>query len=215
VARALDHWPGPPLGGRTKRVTDLVAASLLLVLLAPVFLAVLLAMAVFERGPAIYGHTRIGLGGQRFKCLKFRSMIVNSDEVLREILATNPAAAREWAATRKLRNDPRVTWLGKFLRKSSLDELPQLFNVLKGEMSLVGPRPVTAEELQRYDLARVHYLRARPGVTGLWQVTGRSNTSYKRRVELDKAYALRWSFLGDVSIILRTLPALLGASGAV
>jgi len=187
----------------------------MLVFLSPVFLAVLLAMAIFERGPAFYGHARIGLGGHSFKCLKFRSMIVNSDEVLRELLASNPAAAREWAATRKLRNDPRVTWFGKFLRKSSLDELPQLFNVLKGEMSLVGPRPVTADELERYDLARVHYLRARPGVTGLWQVTGRSNTSYKRRVELDKAYALRWSFFGDISIILRTVPALLSSSGAV
>ena len=215
MVRPVELWPGPPLGGRTKRIADIVAASLLLVFLAPVFLAVLLAMAAFERGPAFYGHTRIGLGGRRFKCLKFRSMIVNSDEALRELLASDPAAAREWAATRKLRNDPRVTWLGKFLRKSSLDELPQLFNVLKGEMSLVGPRPVTADELERYDLARVHYLRARPGVTGLWQVTGRSNTSYKRRVELDKAYALQWSLLRDVSIILRTIPALLGSSGAV
>ena len=198
-----------------KRLADIVAASSLLVLLAPVFLAILIAMAIFERGPAFYGHSRVGLGGRRFKCLKFRSMIVNSDQVLGQLLATSPAAAREWAATRKLRNDPRVTWFGRLLRKSSLDELPQLFNVLKGEMSLVGPRPVTADELERYDLARVHYLRARPGITGLWQVTGRSNTSYKRRVALDKAYALNWSLMGDLAILLRTIPALLGSSGAV
>jgi exopolysaccharide production protein ExoY len=208
-------WPAPAVGGRLKRAFDIVTAASLLVLLAPLFLMVMAAMALFDRGPAFYGHTRIGLGGRRFKCLKFRSMIVDSDAALNELLARCPVSAKEWADTRKLRNDPRVTFIGKFLRKSSIDELPQLINVLKGEMSLVGPRPVTQDELVRYDLARVHYLRARPGLTGLWQVSGRSNTSYKRRVEFDKAYAINWSFWSDISIMLRTVPALLSSSGAM
>lgn len=211
-----DHvWPSPALGGRAKRLFDICCAAILLVFLAPLFLVVALLLAIFDPGPVFYSHTRIGLGRRRFKCLKFRSMVVNSDQALDDLLANCAQSKREWIETRKLKKDPRITWIGRILRKSSIDELPQLINVLRGEMSLVGPRPVSAEELERYDLSLVHYLRARPGITGLWQISGRSNTSYRRRVELDKAYALNWSLLGDIVIAIRTVPALFGSSGAV
>lgn len=208
-------WPRQPVGGIAKRLFDLFVASGVVVFIAPLLLVLLIAVHLQDGGPPLYGHRRIGLGGRPFKCLKFRTMVTDSDAALTKVLTTDPAAAREWAANRKLAVDPRVTRLGRFLRRSSLDELPQVFNVLRGEMSLVGPRPVVFEELVRYDLAKVHYLRARPGITGLWQVSGRSNTSYSRRVELDKSYVLRWSFLSDVSIMLRTVPALASRSGAV
>lgn len=208
-------WPARPLGGAAKRSFDVIVASIILVFIVPLLLVLMIAIRVQDGGPSLYGHRRIGLGGRGFACLKFRTMVTNSDEVLRNLLASDPAAAREWAANRKLADDPRITPLGRFLRKSSLDELPQIFNVLRGEMSLVGPRPVVREELLRYDLAKVHYLRARPGITGLWQVSGRSGTTYGRRIELDKAYVLRWSFLSDLMIVLRTVPALVTRSGAV
>jgi exopolysaccharide production protein ExoY len=208
-------WPRTPLGGFPKRVFDLTVASIVLLFIAPLLFVLMIAVKLQDGGPALYGHSRIGLGGRSFKCLKLRTMITNSDEALRRHLASDPAAAREWAANRKLANDPRITSLGRFLRRSSLDELPQILNVLRGEMSLVGPRPVVREELVRYDLAKVHYLKARPGITGLWQVSGRSNTSYGRRVELDKAYVLRWTLLKDILIMLRTVPALATRSGAV
>jgi len=215
VALEWRDWPRRPVGGLSKRAFDVVCASLVLVFIAPLLLVLMIAVRVQDGGPAFYGHRRIGLGGRPFACLKFRTMVTNSDEVLGKLLASNPAVAREWAANRKLAADPRITPIGKFLRRSSLDELPQIFNVLRGEMSLVGPRPVVREELARYDLAKVQYLQARPGITGLWQVSGRSNTTYGRRVELDKTYVLRWSFAKDLLIVLRTVPALATRSGAV
>jgi len=208
-------WPRRPVGGVSKRTFDIVVASVVLVFIAPLLLVLMIAVRLQDGGPAFYGHRRVGLGGRPFACLKFRTMVTNSDDALANLLASDPAAAREWAANRKLSRDPRITRIGGFLRRSSLDELPQIFNVLRGEMSLVGPRPVVEEELVRYDLARVHYLRARPGITGLWQVSGRSNTTYGRRVELDKAYVLRWTFAKDIMIVLRTVPALATRSGAV
>lgn len=208
-------WPRQPVGGFAKRLFDVCVASALVVFISPLLLVLLIAVRLQDGGPALYGHRRVGLGGRSFRCLKFRTMVMDSDAALNRVLTSDPAAAREWAANRKLAMDPRVTPLGKFLRRSSLDELPQVFNVILGDMSLVGPRPVVSEELARYDLAKVHYLRARPGITGLWQVSGRSNTTYSRRVELDKSYVLRWSFLNDISIMLRTVPALASRSGAV
>lgn len=208
-------WPRHPIGGVAKRTFDIVVAAIILVFIAPLLLVLTIAVRAQDGGPSIYGHRRVGLGGRPFACLKFRTMVTNADEVLGNLLASDPAASREWCANRKLAQDPRVTPIGKFLRRSSLDELPQIFNVLRGEMSLVGPRPVVEEELVRYDLAKVHYLRARPGITGLWQVSGRSNTTYGRRVELDKAYVLRWTFAKDIMIVLRTVPALATRSGAV
>jgi len=215
LMRAGDEWPRSAVGGRAKRVFDLVVAGAALVLLSPVLAVIALFIRAHDGGPALYRQERIGLGGRTFKCLKFRSMGVDGDACLAAHLATNPAAGREWALNRKLRVDPRITPIGKLLRKTSLDELPQLLNVVRGEMSLVGPRPVVDAELARYDLAKVHYMRARPGLTGLWQVSGRSHTSYRQRVEFDRAYVNRWNFLWDVSIIARTIPALLFRSGAM
>lgn len=191
-----------------KRSIDIAAASFALLLLSPVFLVIAIWINRSMGGPVFYAHPRIGRGGRVFNCYKFRSMVQNSAQVLESYLAENPHAQREWSATRKLRNDPRVTPLGQFLRRSSIDELPQLFNVLRGEMSLVGPRPVVASELELYKPYTAEYIAMRPGITGLWQVSGRSNTSYTRRVELDRYYARRWSVGLDIDILLRTLPAL-------
>ncbi|MCL8485493.1 sugar transferase [Bradyrhizobium denitrificans] len=146
--------------------------------------------------------------------MKFRTMVPDAAERLQALLASDPAAAAEWAATRKLQNDPRVTAIGAILRKSSLDELPQLFNVLRGEMSIVGPRPVTEEELERYSTSVGAYLSCRPGITGLWQVSGRSTTSYEKRVACDAYYAHNWSMVLDAKIIVVTIPALLSTDGA-
>ncbi len=209
------HWPTSAVGGTAKRVFDLLAAVVVLTLLSPALALIALLIRAHDGGPALYRQERIGLGGRTFKCLKFRSMVMDGDTQLASHLAANPAAAREWALNRKLRSDPRITPIGSFLRKTSLDELPQLFNIVRGEMSLVGPRPVVAAELARYDLARVHYMRSRPGLTGLWQVSGRSHTSYRQRVEFDRTYVNRWNFFWDISIIVRTIPALLFRSGAM
>ncbi len=161
------------------------------------------------RGPVIFSHGRVGFNGRMFKCYKFRSMVTDSQRVLEEHLAHNPDAAREWQATQKLRRDPRITVFGQMLRKSSLDELPQLFNIVLGDMSCVGPRPVVADELQRYGIFAADYLRTRPGLTGLWQVNGRSNTDYSRRVFLDSQYVRTWSLGGDIAILVRTVFAVM------
>jgi exopolysaccharide production protein ExoY len=167
-----------------------------------------MAIACFSPGPVLFRHNRVGFNGKRFGCLKFRTMAAtNAPERLRRHLEEDPAAAAEWIATRKLRNDPRVTAMGSILRKSSLDELPQLFNVIKGDMSIVGPRPVTEEELGRYSDAVNSYYSCRPGITGLWQVSGRSATTFQRRVVLDNYYAGHWSMVLDVKIMMATIPA--------
>lgn len=199
-----------------KRGLDVLGAGLLLLILAPVLLLVLGAVCL-DGGPALYRHRRVGLAGRRFGCMKFRTMVPAADELLAQHLATNPAAAKDWDTRRKLTNDPRVTPIGAVLRATSLDELPQLVNVLVGDMSLVGPRPVVAEELHRHYgvVGKAAYLAARPGITGLWQVSGRSDTSYRERVALDIRYATDWSLLLDVQILLRTIPAVLARRGAV
>ncbi len=197
-----------------KRALDVIGAGLLLLALLPVFL-VLAALVRLDGGPAFYAHERVGRGGRLFGCLKFRSMGVDADRRLQELLAADPAARVEWEMTRKLRRDPRVTWVGRFLRASSLDELPQLINVLRGEMSLVGPRPVQAAELTAYyGAATQHYLSVRPGLTGPWQVSGRSDTSYAQRVALDVAYATRATIWDDIRILLQTPAAVLLRRGA-
>ena len=185
-----------------------------LVLLAPFFLIVAL-MVRADGGPAFFAHQRVGRGGKLFGCLKFRSMVVDSQARLESLLASDPAARAEWEATRKLKNDPRITRIGRFLRSTSLDELPQLINVLRGEMSLVGPRPVQEAEIDRYyGASAAHYMAVRPGITGLWQVSGRSETSYESRVALDVAYVSRPSLLADIAILLRTPVAVLSRRGA-
>ena len=165
-------------------------------------------------GPVLFAHRRLGKGGHAFHCLKFRSMVANSAEVLAEHLAESPLARAEWARDHKLRNDPRITRLGKFLRRSSLDELPQLINVLVGEMSLVGPRPIVMDEVARYGRYIVYYTSMTPGITGLWQISGRNDMSYRRRVAIDTSYARNRCARLDWAIMLRTVPAVLAARGA-
>ena len=197
-----------------KRALDFIGAGVGLVLLAPFFLIVAL-MVRADGGPAFFAHQRVGRGGKLFGCLKFRSMVIDSQARLEALLASDPAARAEWEATRKLKNDPRITPIGRFLRSTSLDELPQLINVLRGEMSLVGPRPVQEAEIDRYyGASAAHYMAVRPGITGLWQVSGRSETSYESRVALDVAYVSRPSLLADLSILLRTPVAVVSRRGA-
>jgi UDP-galactose-lipid carrier transferase len=202
-----------PFSRILKAAFDHVVAMVLLVLLAPLLLA-LSMMVRLDGGPAFYRHRRIGAGGRSFDCIKFRTMVPDSDSVLRRMLAEDPAAAEEWAATQKLRNDPRVTRLGQFLRRSSLDELPQLLNVLRGEMSLVGPRPIVQAEIARYADDIDYYYETKPGLTGLWQVSGRSDTSYARRVRLDVWYVRNWTLWHDIAILLKTIPAVFLQRGA-
>lgn len=202
-----------PLHRACKRVFDLVVASLLLVLLSPVLLA-LAWLVKRDGGPAFFGHKRIGQGGKTFKCWKFRSMVVNAQEVLQELLATSAEARAEWEKEFKLKNDPRISRIGHFTRKTSLDELPQLWNVIKGEMSLVGPRPVIQAELERYGDDVTYYLEACPGVTGLWQVSGRNDVDYDTRVYLDAWYVKNWSLWTDISILFKTMGVVLRRDGA-
>jgi exopolysaccharide production protein ExoY len=203
-----------PIGMSYKRALDVVIALSGIILLAPLLTLCFVVTVVSSPGPALFRHRRVGFDGKPFECLKFRTMAVDAAERLRHVLATDAGAAAEWAATCKLRNDPRVTAFGTMMRKSSLDELPQLFNVLKGEMSIVGPRPVTEEELERYASSIDAYLACRPGITGLWQVSGRSSTTYEKRVAYDTFYAQNWSVALDAKIIIVTIPALLFVDNA-
>jgi len=197
----------------SKRVFDLAASLALIVLLGPLLAALAFAVRC-DGGSALFGHRRIGAGGKAFRCWKFRSMVPDAEAVLAHTLASDPAARAEWDRDFKLRSDPRVTPLGNFLRKSSLDELPQLFNVLKGEMSLVGPRPIVTAEVEQYGAAIDEYRACKPGITGLWQVSGRNDVNYAERVELDRQYAQSWSLVGDLLILFRTLGVVARRSGA-
>lgn len=192
-----------------KRFFDVSSSAVLLVVLLPVFGAIAIGMALLDRGPIFFRHQRVGQGGRRFGCLKFRTMRVDAAERLQHVLETDEAAREEWLANHKLRSDPRVTPFGNFLRRTSLDELPQIINVLRGEMSLVGPRPIVNAEIARYGDAFALYTIVKPGITGLWQISGRSHTTYVERVSLDSHYALNRSILMDLMIILRTPLALL------
>ena len=198
-----------------KRLFDIVGSLALLAAFLPVLLLIA-ALVRVDGGPVLFAHERIGRGGRRFGCLKFRSMVVDSAERLEALLAADPEARAEWDAARKLKRDPRVTAIGRFLRASSLDELPQLINVLRGEMSLVGPRPVQAAELAAHygPAAAARYASVRPGITGLWQVSGRCETSYPARVALDLRYVANPSLRGDLRILLKTPSAVLARRGA-
>jgi exopolysaccharide production protein ExoY len=198
-----------PIGLNSKRLIDIILALSGIVLLAPLLIICFIATVATSRGPALFRHRRVGFKGKYFDCLKFRTMVQDAPERLRQLLESDPVAAAEWATDRKLRHDPRVTAIGAMLRKSSLDELPQLFNVLKGDMSIVGPRPVTDEELIRYSSAINAYLACRPGITGLWQVSGRSTTTYDKRIACDTFYARNWSMSLDAKILIVTIPAVL------
>ncbi|SFN69648.1 exopolysaccharide production protein ExoY [Mesorhizobium sp. NFR06] len=204
----------PPIGGLLKRSFDIVGSLAGLVLLSPLFLMIALLVKLSDNGPIFYGHKRIGRGGRIFSCLKFRTMVPDGERVLAAHLAANPEANAEWIATRKLKNDPRVTRVGQVLRKLSLDELPQILNILQGDMSLVGPRPVVRDELEIYGSAAVYYLKSRPGLTGLWQVSGRNDVSYDTRVAFDRHYVENWSLFEDIRIIFKTVPAVWMSRGS-
>jgi exopolysaccharide production protein ExoY len=197
-----------------KRIIDVVAASILLFVLLPLIAVIAVLVSLNHKGPALFRHNRVGLGGRSFECLKFRSMIPDADRVLEQHLASNPEARAEWEATQKLSDDPRTTILGRFLRKTSLDELPQLFNVLIGDMSLVGPRPIVPDEAVRYQDRLQSYLAVRPGITGLWQVSGRSECTYAERIALDEQYVREWDLALDALILVRTIPAVLKQRGS-
>ena len=196
-----------------KEVFDFTSALLLVSMLTP-FLLLIALLVRLDGGPVLFAQPRIGEGGRTFRCFKFRTMVVDAEARLERVLATDPERAAEWLATRKLRDDPRITRIGRFLRKTSLDELPQLFNVLRCEMSLVGPRPIIASEMALYGRNIGQYLAARPGLTGLWQVSGRSDTTYAERVQLDAWYVNNWSLWHDVAVLLKTVPAVLQSDGA-
>ncbi|MEL7213951.1 MAG: sugar transferase [Pseudomonadota bacterium] len=201
-----------PVGGWTKRTLDLTVSLTMLIVFSPLIAGLALLVSLSSPGPVFYAHWRIGYRNRPFRCLKLRTMRTDGDAVLQAHLERDPEARREWEETRKLRDDPRVTAVGHVLRKLSLDELPQLLNVIRGEMSLVGPRPVPSDELQRYGRSRRFYLRARPGITGLWQVSGRNTTSYARRVAYDRSYVTQFSTARDIAILAQTVPAALRSS---
>jgi len=195
------------------RLFDIAMASALTTVFLPIIL-ITVATLLLSKGPVIFHQDRLGYGGRAFRVYKFRTMIPDAQKVLAEILAKNPALKAEWERDYKLKKDPRVTWIGRLLRRTSLDELPQLWNIFKGDMSIVGPRPIEPFEIARYGRFARHYYAQRPGLTGLWQVSGRSDTSYQRRVILDTYYSKKKSLLLDVKIIARTVRVVLFGSGA-
>jgi exopolysaccharide production protein ExoY len=196
-----------------KRVFDIVGAILMALVLSPLIVGIV-GFSFASGGSPLYRHRRVGQYGEFFDCLKFRTMVDNADHVLQKLLNSDRQATEEWLRDHKLRDDPRITRLGRFLRKTSLDELPQLWNVLRGEMSLVGPRPVVRDELGRYGRKISTFLSVRPGITGLWQISGRNDIDYRRRVALDVCYVRSRSLTLDLYILFRTLPAVVKSSGA-
>lgn len=215
---AVNELIGTPglsrLSAILKRGADLMGTSLLLSACLPLLCAVAIGVLISSRGPIIYSQERVGLNGRRFRILKFRSMRVDADRALALFLDTNPEALSEWKAFQKLAKDPRVTKFGRFIRRTSLDELPQFWNVLRGDMSLIGPRPVTITEAERYGPAWRAYCAVRPGITGLWQVSGRSNISYTQRVQLDVRYVEHWSIWLDLKILAKTVRVVFGGDGS-
>ncbi|MGO4677130.1 sugar transferase [Bosea sp. 2YAB26] len=197
-----------------KRLFDVSTASVLIILLTPLIIVLIALIRSSDEGPALFRQMRIGKGGRSFACWKFRTMVCDADEALQRLIGSDPAAAKEWADSQKLSRDPRITRFGGFLRRSSLDELPQLFNIIVGDMSFVGPRPIVGAEIERYGEAFAHCFSVPPGLTGLWQVSGRSDCSYATRVALDSQYASEWRLLLDAKILAKTLPAVLLQRGS-
>lgn len=200
---------GPGEDTSAKRALDILIAGTALIALLPLLASFALFIRMQDGGKAVFWQKRYGRNGRTFNCFKLRSMVLDAGERLEEILRTDPDARAEWEATQKLTNDPRITPLGHFIRKTSIDELPQLVNVLRGEMSIVGPRPIVENEIAKYGEYYRDYCSVRPGLTGLWQVEGRSDTTYAERVALDAQYARTRTFWGDIGIMLRTIPAVL------
>ena len=209
VRNNLRRWPAR----LTKRLFDTSLAALLIMLLSPLMLCIAVALKL-EGGSVFFAHVRVGKKGKRFNCFKFRSMVPNADQALTNLLQSNPDLQAQWHKEHKLKDDPRISPLGEFLRRTSMDELPQLFNVLKNEMSLVGPRPIVEEELEKYGLEKSYYLMVRPGMTGLWQVSGRNDVDYDTRVYLDAWYVKNWSLWYDLAILVKTFKVVLLRRGA-
>jgi len=205
--------PRPRVSERLRRVADRLAAVLLLLAFSPLML-VCAWLIRKDGGPATFAHYRVGANGRVFRCFKFRTMCIDAERVLRELLEKDADLRDEWQRNFKLADDPRVTPVGRFLRRSSLDELPQLFNVLRGDMGLVGPRPITLTELRLYGPARWQYLSVLPGMTGLWQVSGRNRVSYERRVQLDDEYVRNRSIWLDAWILVKTVLVVITRDGA-
>ena len=197
-----------------RRVFDIAVILIASPYILLFFLIISILIVLDSRGGVLYGQTRIGRGGRRFKALKFRTMVLDADQLLQRYLDESPELKAEWAATHKLKRDPRVTRVGALLRKLSLDEMPQFWNILIGDMSLIGPRPIVDAEIEKYGKCFELYIQARPGLTGLWQVSGRSDTSYKQRVELDEYYLLNRTIKLDLQILLKTVYVVLGRKGA-
>jgi Undecaprenyl-phosphate galactose phosphotransferase WbaP len=213
--RRVDHLPSSLFRYRVfKRSVDVTLVLLAAPFLFVVMVGVCLAVALSSPGPIFYSHRRIRKSGEFFSMWKFRTMCQNSAEVLERYLAKHPETRMEWNRTHKLKNDPRVTRIGSFLRRYSIDELPQLWNVLRGQMSLVGPRPIVAAEVEKYGYCFGCYCRVNPGLTGLWQVSGRSKLTYDERVKLDCEYVAHWSLRRDFLILLKTFSAVLKQDGA-
>ena len=206
LARPVNRW--------IKTIFDYVLTITGTIVISPILIIIALWIYKDSPGPVIFKHRRIGKNGKEFNCYKFRSMCVDAKEKLEQLLKTNPEAKAEWEKDFKLKNDPRITKSGVFLRKTSLDELPQIFNVLKGEMSLVGPRPIIKDEMIRYSEYINDYLMVKPGITGMWQVSGRSDTDYKQRVQLDSWYVRNWSVWLDLMLLWRTGKIVLQCKGA-
>ncbi len=199
---------------REKRFLDVLGAAVLLVFFAPVMIVIAMCVYLADPGPIFFRQKRIGLNGDLFNCYKFRTMATDAEERLEKLLESDPLARAEWARDHKLRNDPRVTRIGRWLRKSSLDELPQLLNVLRGEMSLVGPRPIVENEASRYGRYLSYYCAVRPGLTGLWQISGRNDVSYRRRVAYDVLYVRTATIADNVRILALTVPSVLASRGS-
>ena len=211
LQRANKSAPTPSLA---KRLFDVAVSAPLLLFAIPLLALIGLLILLLNGRPIFIRHPRVGKDGRAFLCLKFRTMVVDAEAALIRHLAASPSARQEWEASRKLRDDPRVTALGQALRQSSLDELPQLLNVLRGEMSLVGPRPIVAEETKYYGHNLHYYLATRPGITGLWQISGRSDVSYEHRVSMDVQYVRNWSLVRDIVILVLTAPSVIRSKGA-
>jgi len=217
ASHAAPYRAGAQKPKAAQKLTDIVhrlAAASLLLVLAPLMMVVMWCIWRTDGAPIFFGHYRVGRGGQLFRCLKFRTMRVDAEDVLQRVLESDPALKLQWDRDQKLASDPRITPIGQFLRKTSLDEFPQLLNVLAGDMRLVGPRPVTPAELMRYDGIRWHYLAVPPGITGLWQVSGRNELSYAQRVALDREYVQTASLWLDLKILLRTAVVVVTGHGA-
>jgi exopolysaccharide production protein ExoY len=221
-AGRFEVWGDAPAAGSTyrvqtsglKRVMDVAVAFPVLVFISPLLIAIYVLIKIFDPGPALFRQLRVGRDGEQFMVFKFRSMRVDAEVRLAQLLASDPAAQEEWTSYQKLRNDPRVTIVGRILRKTSLDELPQLVNILRGEMSVIGPRPVTSSEIHRYGSAYPFYTAVRPGVLGLWQVKGRNRLTYPERVALDVKYVTTWSIWQDFKIATMAIPVVLLGLGA-